>query len=241
MFLTRDGRREILLATATLGLGGGAAACVAVMVSPWWWALATPLLAAWGLVLAFFRDPVRIIPDRPGTLVSPADGRVTEISRLDHHEGIDGPAWRIGIFLSIFDVHVNRSPCSGRVLAIDYRPGAFLDARHPESGIRNESNTLRIAPADPAAGVVIVRQIAGLIARRVVCRPKVGDLVYRGERIGMLKFGSRTELIVPVSSGLEPAVELNDHVAGGSTILMHRADPADNGAAVPPAEKEARP
>lgn len=222
MFLTRDGMREILLATATLGVGGLAAAYGAVEATPWLWAAAVPLLAAWGFVLAFFRDPIRIIPDQPGALVAPADGRVTEITRLDGHDGIDGPAWRIGIFLSVFDVHVNRSPCSGRVIAIDYQPGAFLDARHPESGIRNESNTLCIAPADSTTGVVIVRQIAGLIARRVVCRPQVGDLVYRGERIGMLKFGSRTELIVSVSSGLEPAVKLNDHVTGGATILMRR-------------------
>jgi phosphatidylserine decarboxylase len=152
-------------------------------------------------------------------MVAPADGRVTEITRLEAYEGIGRPALRIGIFLSVFDVHVNRSPCAGRVLSVRHQPGEFLDARHPECGIRNESNTVVINPVE-TTGPIIVRQIAGLIARRIVCHLKPGDSVMRGQQFGLIKFGSRTELIVPLDSGLEAAVRIGQHVKGGATILM---------------------
>jgi phosphatidylserine decarboxylase len=223
MRLTRDGLREILISTVLLGISGGAAVYWSFTVSPWYWLAAVPLLAMWLFVLSFFRDPERIVPGGPGLLAAPADGTVTEITRLEGYEGIDGPAMRIGIFLSIFDVHVNRAPCGGRVVEAKHRLGEFLDARSPDSGSRNEANTIVIEPEGGLPGPIIVRQIAGLIARRIVCRAKPGAMLRRGERIGMIKFGSRTELIVPADRGLEAVVKVNDHVHGGSTVLMRVA------------------
>ncbi|MBN2563558.1 MAG: phosphatidylserine decarboxylase [Phycisphaerae bacterium] len=220
MTITRDGLREILIATASAGVGGAVAAWAALAVSAWFWALAVPLWVLWIWTIAFFRDPHRAITADDGLLVSPADGKVTEIRRLDGYEAIGGPVIRIGIFLSVFDVHINRAPCAGRVLSTEYRPGGFLDARHPESGLRNESNTLVIEPVADVPGPIVVRQIAGFLARRIVCHVKPGDSMERGQRLGMLKFGSRTELIVPADCGLEPAVRVNDHVKGGATVLM---------------------
>lgn len=224
MRLSRDGLREILLLTATFGAGGAAAAWAACTGSPWWWMAAGPLLVLWAGCVAFFRDPERPIPRDDGILVAPADGKVTEIARLERHDGIDGPALRIGIFLSIFNVHVNRAPCAGRVVKTEYRPGRFLDARHPESGLQNEANTLVIVPEAGLPGPVVLRQIAGLIARRIVCRIGPGDAIARGQRVGLLKFGSRTELIVPTAGGLVPVVRLGERVKGGSTVLMKRSD-----------------
>ncbi len=220
MPLTRHGIREPLLASLLIVTAVGLIAWAATTVGVWLWALIVPCAALWLFVLAFFRDPTRIIPADPGVLVAPADGRVTDIDRLDHCDEIGGPALRISVFLSIFDVHVNRAPCAGRVLRTVYRPGEFLDARHPESGRRNESNTIVIEPEHERPGPVVVRQIAGLIARRIVCPLRPGDRVERGGRIGMIKFGSRTDLLVPADSELEPAVKINDHVKGGSTVLL---------------------
>lgn len=195
----------------------------AIEASGWFWLLAVPLLALWMFTIAFFRDPHRSIPQAPGLMVSPADGKVSEITHLDGYEGIEGPAIRIGIFLSVFDVHVNRSPCVGRVTKTVYQPGEFLDARHPESGIRNEAMTITMQADDSPQNPIIVRQIAGFIARRVICRVGEGDSLERGQRIGLIKFGSRTELIVSANCGLEPAVKLDDCVKGGATILMQPA------------------
>jgi phosphatidylserine decarboxylase len=220
MPLTRDGLRELLISTAIFGLGGAAAAYAATALSPWFWLLAAPLLIVWVFTLSFFRDPERTIPTDPDLLVSPADGKVTEITRLDRYDGIDGPAMRIGIFLSVFNVHINRSPCDGRVTKTHYHRGQFLDARHKDSGHCNEANTIIIDPQPALAGPIIVRQIAGLIARRIVCHVGSESPVRRGQRVGMIKFGSRTELIVPAECGFEPTVKINDHVKAGCTVLM---------------------
>ena len=192
-------------------------------ISGWFWFAAGPSAVLWLFCLAFFRDPKRVIPDEQGLLVSPADGKVTEVATVDGVEGIDGPAIKISIFLSVFNVHVNRTACSGRVVRTDYQPGEFLDARHPECGIRNERNTIVVEPDKGIRGPVIIRQIAGLIARRIVCNVTSGDVLQRGQRIGLIKFGSRTDLLVPADSGLEPTVQVNDHVKGGATILMRSA------------------
>ena len=222
MPIAREGLREILIATVLFLVLSTAAAIPAILVSPWYWIALFPLFDLWIFTLLFFRDPRRKIPDDPGVLVAPADGKVTEITRLTRCEGFPGPALRIGIFLSVFDVHINRVPCAGRVLRTEYHPGAFLDARHPECGVRNEANTIVIDPRDALGGPVVVRQIAGLIARRIICNIRMGDRVDRGQRLGLIKFGSRTELIVPADSGLEPAVKLNEHVTGGQTIMLRR-------------------
>lgn len=223
MTIARDGWREILISTVVCHGLAGAALWAVVNVSPLFWILVVPIWGVWLFTIAFFRDPHRDISTESGIMVSPADGKVTEVSQLDGYEGISGPAIRISIFLSVFDVHVNRVPCAGRVLRTAYQPGEFLDARHPECGIRNEANTIVIEPEKPASGPVIVRQVAGLIARRIVCNIREGDSVQRGQRLGLIKFGSRTDLIVPAGSGLKPAVAVNDVVKGGSTVLMRPA------------------
>lgn len=218
--ITRDGYKEVAIATLTLGLGGGLCLYAALTHSPWWWIGAVPLLLTWGFVVSFFRDPPRRIPTDPGLMVAPADGKVTEVAVLeDGWPGIDEPVLKISIFLSVFNVHVNRAPCDGRVLGTQYERGEFLDVRHPESGMRNERNSITIAP-EADYGPIIVRQIAGLVARRIVCHVGEGDRVTRGARFGMIKFGSRTDLIVPASSGLEAAVQVGDVVKGAATILM---------------------
>ncbi|HYE98176.1 MAG TPA: phosphatidylserine decarboxylase, partial [Planctomycetota bacterium] len=162
--------------------------------------------------LNFFRDPSRRVPQDPGLLVSPADGTVVEISEVQETEFLKAPCHKIGIFLSVFDVHVNRAPCDGPVKAARYSPGRFLDARHPDCGACNESNALHV-------GDVVVKQIAGLIARRIVCDVRPPDVVARGQRIGMIKFGSRTELYVPKDQVREIRVRLNEKVKGGETVL----------------------
>lgn len=219
MPLTRDGLKELVLATLILGIPGGLAAWAALTHSPWWWIAVVPFAGLLGFVFSFFRDPHRVIPTDAGIMVAPADGKITEVAILDEWPGIEGRALKISIFLSVFNVHINRAPCDGRVTGTRYERGEFLDVRHPESGIRNERNSITIDP-DADYGPVIVRQIAGLIARRIVCHVGNGDTVRRGARFGMIKFGSRTDLIVPVSSGLEPAVQVGDIAKGGATVMM---------------------
>jgi phosphatidylserine decarboxylase len=227
--LARDGLRELLICTALLGGGAGVSAWAALAVSPWFWMAAVPLSALWLFTVAFFRDPQRSVPDGPGLFVSPADGRVTEVSRLENHEHIGGPALKISMFLSIFNVHVNRTACDGRVIRTEYQPGEFLDARAPECGIRNENNTIVIEPGGGLPGPVIVRQVAGMVARRIVCKVGAGDILRRGQRIGLIKFGSRTDLVVPAVEGLEAIVRVGDSVKGGSSVLMRLTKAAEHG------------
>ena len=162
--------------------------------------------------LNFFRDPGRSVPQEPGLVVSPADGTVVEISECEETEFLKRPCAKIGIFLSVFDVHVNRAPCDGPVTASAYRPGQFLDARHPDCGPLNERQSIQVGP-------MVVKQVAGLIARRIVCEAKPGDVLKRGERFGMIKFGSRTELYIPKEQVEEIRVRLKDKVKGGETVI----------------------
>ena len=146
-------------------------------------------------------------------VVSPADGKVSDITEIDHDDIIGGPAVRIGIFLSVFNVHVNRSPCDGRVTQVIYKPGKFINAmNHNSASSDNESNTVVLAEPNGDRPVAVVKQIVGLIARRIICTVKDGDQVTRGDRIGMIKFGSRTELYIP--KWLDPQVK----VAVGQTV-----------------------
>jgi phosphatidylserine decarboxylase len=142
-------------------------------------------------VLNFFRDPPRTIPSEPGLMVAPADGEIVEIKDMDEPEFLKVPCTRISIFLNVFNVHINRSPCEGVVQGLKYKPGKFLDVRHPDCSTLNESNTIHL-------GDVVVKQIAGLIARRIVCEAKPQDKLARGEEI---------------------RVKLKDKVKGGETIL----------------------
>lgn len=213
--IAKEGFREIAMATVVLSLLG-------VVSSLWFWPLGIIFGLLWVWVLLFFRDPVRRGSFQPGDLCGPADGTVTEVTELDWYEPIGGPAIRIGIFLSLFNVHVNRSPCAGRVRSLAYRKGEFLDARHPESGKRNESNTLLIDPDDPMPGPIEVRQVAGLVARRIICHAKEGDHVSLGERFGMIKFGSRTELVIPRLETTIIRVGVGDPVRAGVTVMARQ-------------------
>jgi len=213
MGLTRYGRREWLTSAA--------AAAVVIALCAWqgWWAPAIAAAAMWLVVAYFFRDPHRRVPRDlpPETLLSPADGRVSAVTEVDAHEALGGPATVIRIFLSVLDVHVNRSPGDGRVTGLDHRPGRFHDARTPECAVENESQLVTMQLDNgPTIGV---RQIAGKIARRIVCDLRPGDQLRRGGRFGMIKFGSSTELILPRALVAEVHVREGDRVKGGITKL----------------------
>ena len=150
-------------------------------------------------------------------MLCPADGRVSAIQTLDHHETVGGPAIVIRIFLSVLNVHVNRSPAAGEVVSISYTPGSFHDARTPQSATDNESNLIVLKLED--GQTIGVRQIAGKVARRIVCRLAVGDHVEAGQRFGMIKFGSSAELILPRPDEVVTCVSVGDKVKGGLTHL----------------------
>ncbi|HTU49462.1 MAG TPA: phosphatidylserine decarboxylase family protein [Acidobacteriaceae bacterium] len=169
-----------------------------------------PILLA-AFFLWFFRDPERAIPEAPGLIVSPADGKVTLIETV---ETVAGPQRRISIFLNIFNVHVNRAPIAGNVQLIDYQKGKYLNAMNPESAVANERNYVEVAGE---LCTVAFTQIAGLLARRIVFEKKVGDWVHRGERVGLIKFGSRVDLVFPLSC--EVQVRVGQNVQGGASIL----------------------
>jgi phosphatidylserine decarboxylase len=191
-----------------------AAAVVAKWTTPGWAGLPIVLAA---FFLWFFRDPERVIPVEPGAIVSPADGKVTHIGSCP----VDGKDHtRISIFLNIFDVHVNRSPVSGVIKNVEYRRGRFLNAMDSACADQNEQNIVTVAGE---GYTVIFKQIAGLLARRIVFSKSAGQTVERGERIGMIKFGSRTDLLLP--PGAQVAVAVGAHVKGGSSVLARLPAP----------------
>ena len=171
-------------------------------------------------MLSFFRDPERIVPEDKDILLAPADGTIADIEIVEEPEFIGGKAMRVGIFLSIFDVHINRSPCRAKVEKITYREGQFLDARNQEAGKANESNDLWLTRIESPNDKLIVRQISGAIARRIVCRAKEGGELVSGERFGMIKFGSRTELYVPARDEVKCLVKTGDKVKAGLTPII---------------------
>jgi phosphatidylserine decarboxylase len=174
--------------------------------------------------LWFFRDPERMIPTGPGEIVSPGDGVVTE---ADWIETAAGSRLRLSIFLNVFDVHVNRSPVSGTIKAVEHRQGSFMNAMKPESVILNEHTLVVI---DAGGYEVSYKQIAGLLARRIVCAVKVGDRVERGQRVGLIKFGSRVDVLIPADAELR--VKSGTRVKGGSTIVAVLPEPFSDGAMV---------
>jgi phosphatidylserine decarboxylase len=163
------------------------------------------LLAAF--VAFFFRNPKRRIPADPNVIVSPADGKVVKLERV-------GNVTKLSIFLSIFDVHVNRSPMRGRIEAMDYRPGRFRAAFHHAASVENERNIIMVSQGNVK---LVFTQIAGLIARRIVCWKKVGDFVEKGELVGLIRFGSRVDVLFP--AGTEVTVQTGQRVRGGSTPI----------------------
>jgi phosphatidylserine decarboxylase len=195
----------------------GAAAWLGSRCPPWCWTAIVPLVLL-GLVFYFFRDPRRMVPLDGDAIVSPADGTIAEVALLEHYDFLDGPAVRIGIFLSIFNVHVNRAPRAGRVAAMHYKPGEFLNALNPESAIRNEFMWIGCEDAERPGLRWAVRQISGLIARRIVCNLKPGQRMSRGEKFGMIKLGSRTELILPAEA-VNVEVAVGQKVQAGETLL----------------------
>ena len=170
--------------------------------------------------LWFFRDPERKVPMGPGEIVSPADGVVTQSEWIETSGGI---RLRLSIFLSVFDVHVNRAPVAGTVRVVEHREGSFLNAMKPESVVMNEQTLVVI---DAGGYEVSYKQIAGLLARRIVCAVKVGDHLERGQRVGMIKFGSRVDVLMPADA--VPKVDSGSRVRGGSTILAVLPQPAGN-------------
>jgi phosphatidylserine decarboxylase len=186
------------------------------------WIPAGASLLGWAFVFWFFRDPERVIPTDRRALLSPADGTVTHIEEVDDPDFPGGRAFRISIFLSIFNVHVNRIPRTGRVLALQYFPGCFTDARRQDCHVNNEQFWSDFE--DAATGQMFrVKQIAGVAARRIVCLLRTGEEVRAGDRFGMIKFGSRTDLLLPVDLGKELLVKVGDTVHGGSTVLFRFA------------------
>ncbi|QDT55061.1 phosphatidylserine decarboxylase [Caulifigura coniformis] len=183
------------------------------------WLLVATLLVIGGLITWFFRNPQRDIPQGRGTVVSPADGVITTIDEIEHDEFVGGPAVLIGIFLSIFNVHINRSPLPGRVIGVRYKKGKYLNALRPESARENEQLALRMQMTQAPYRRFVVRQITGAIARRIVCWMKPGDELTAGEQFGMIKLGSRTELVLPREAALELKIKLGDTVQAGSSIL----------------------
>jgi phosphatidylserine decarboxylase len=192
------------------GLGFIAAAVlVSLVTGRWTWAVVPILLACF--FLWFFRDPNRPVPIEAGLVVSPADGKITEVARI---QTPDGERIRLSIFLSVFDVHVNRSPIAGTVREVRYQKGKYLNALNPESAEKNEQNLVTVQGDEFD---VSFKQIAGLLARRIVFRFKVGDFVERGERVGLIKFGSRVDILLPGHAHVR--VALGQRVKGGASIL----------------------
>jgi phosphatidylserine decarboxylase len=193
----------------------GLAMIVAAVLLGWLagplWALPACLLAFF--FLWFFRDPERVIPDSVGALVSPGDGKVTEVASIVMN-GV--PFTRISIFLSVFDVHVNRSPIGGVIRDVRYQKGKFLNAMNPASAEHNEQNAVTV---EGDGHTVIFKQIAGLLARRIVFNKKAGDTVKRGERVGLIKFGSRVDVLMDASAAVQ--IKVGDRVKGGSSVLAH--------------------
>ena len=170
-------------------------------------------------LIAFFRDPERALPTEAGAYVSPADGVVSDITDFPACDVLNEPSIRVGIFLSVFNVHVNRMPCDGKVASVVYRKGKFINAmQHNECSVKNEANTIVLTDitGQPVAGV---RQLVGLIARRIVCTLRPGDTVVKGQRYGMIKFGSRTELYIPKRLQPTVKVQLGQKVRGGLDII----------------------
>lgn len=187
-----------------------AAALIAWLAGPFW---AVPVLLLVVFFLWFFRDPNRVIPGEAGALVSPADGKITDVSPLILN---GSQRLRISIFLNVFDVHVNRSPVSGVIRSVQYHKGKFVNAMNAASAELNEQNVVTV---EGEGQVVVFKQIAGLLARRIVFDKKVGDRVERGERVGLIKFGSRVDVLLDASATLE--VKVGDRVRGGSSVLAY--------------------
>ncbi|MBH06885.1 MAG: phosphatidylserine decarboxylase family protein [Phycisphaeraceae bacterium] len=225
------GKRECLTIMAIGLLVAGSLAVAGL----WWPIFPTALVSL--CLLAFFRDPERRIPTERNAMVSPADGKVTSVHQLDHYAPLGGPATCIRIFLSVLDVHVNRAPCHSRVESVHFQPGGHLNALKAASAKKNESNLLILCHPNRPERVAAVRQVAGLLARTIVCVAREGQIFQRGQRFGMIKLGSTTELYLPENCEPKPVVQPGQHVRAGQSIVAYvtgnpiqpTAVPADTG------------
>jgi phosphatidylserine decarboxylase len=220
MRFAREGRPFMLIAAAATA--ATVAMAVRSPVAAW---AAAPVAALAFLIFYFFRDPERHIPDEPGLVLAPGDGKVIEIVEVQETSFFEGPCRRISIFLSIFNVHVQRAPTSGSVAHRAYNPGGFAVAWHPKASEKNEQASVGVVTD---SGRLLVRQIAGLIARRIITYPEEGQILDRGERIGLIRFGSRVDLFIPLEWPVECAV--GDRAVGGTTVMARQsAVPKDGG------------
>ncbi|MCS6804725.1 MAG: phosphatidylserine decarboxylase family protein [Acidobacteriota bacterium] len=186
----------------------GAAVCLALG----WTIAAILLLLVAGFMAYFFRDPERQVPSGENLIISPADGKVVRVAKLDATDPTSPT--RVSIFLSVFDVHINRAPITGQITDVAYHPGTFKAAFADDASVVNEQSVITIQGAKTR---VVFKQIAGLLARRIVFRKQVGDWVAAGERVGLIKFGSRVDVLLPPE--VEISVQEGDHVTGGNSIL----------------------
>ncbi len=197
-------------------------AILAVLAVASWWLttwLSLVFLVLIIYTLAFFRDPDRVVPVDPNAVVAAADGTVTEIAEVEETEILKAKTRRVGIFLSIFDVHTNRAPIEGRIIYREHRRGLCLDARHSDCSQKNEAMTWAF---ENSRATIVVRQLTGAIARRIVAWSRVGDELKKGERFGMIRFGSRTEIYLPLTATV--LVKVGDHVSAGSTIIAQLSE-----------------
>lgn len=221
MPLTPLGAREVAISAGVFCIGSIICISLFRQSESYWYLVPVLLLAiAFAWVLAFFRDPQRTVPQQPGVIVSPADGTVTHLDTAPEADYIGGEAERCSIFLSIFNVHINRAPAPGKIEFTRFRPGAFFDARREESLVKNQNQDIGIAVSE--AGLprkMVVRQSTGAIARTIVCPVTEGMSLRRGEKYGMIKFGSRTTLFMSRDAKIEWKVKIGDPVKAGETIL----------------------
>ncbi len=219
--LTRYGVREILLSTFATAGACALLGWLAWRVN-WWFALAGVVPAAvWLWVLWFFRDPDRAVPAGDGLFISPADGNVADITQVGPESPLGRDGVKVGVFMNVFSVHVNRSPIAARVDRTEHAKGVFLDARDPHASEKNESATIYLT--HERGGIeypIVVRQIAGLVARRIITDLRQGQVLSAGEKIGMIKFGSRLELFVPRELAGRVQVEIGQRVWAGETVLV---------------------
>ncbi len=193
----------------------------ALAIASWWltsW-LSLVFLILIVYTLAFFRDPDRVVPVDPNAVVAAADGTVTEIAEVEETEILKTKTRRVGIFLSIFDVHTNRAPIDGRIVYREHRRGLCLDARRSDCSQKNEAMTWAF---ENSRATIVVRQLTGAIARRIVAWSRLGDELKKGDRFGMIRFGSRTEIYLPLTATV--LVKVGDHVSAGSTIIARLSE-----------------
>jgi len=227
--LSRYGKQEWV----TLSLIGLLLAATAAVLQIWW--LLALIVVLTVLVLTFFRDPDRPMPTQRGVAVAPADGKISSVHEVEHFEPVGEPATCIRIFLSVFDVHVNRCPGHGKVASITHTPGKHTNALNPDSAEDNENNLIVLVHPIREHPVAAVRQVSGMLARTIHCAVREGQTLQRSQRIGMIKLGSTTELYLPHSMSPQARVRPGQKVKGGWTVLAHVAPPETNAGSDTPA------